>query len=32
MSERLEVALSWNAVASELRAGLTIARNSDRRR
>lgn len=23
MSERLELALSWNAVAAELRAGLT---------
>jgi hypothetical protein len=25
MSERLEVALSWNAVAAELRAGLASA-------
>jgi hypothetical protein len=25
MSERLELALSWNAVASELRAGLLAA-------
>jgi hypothetical protein len=26
MSERLELALSWNAVAAELRAGLLAAR------
>lgn len=26
MSERLEVALSWNAMAAELRAGLAEAR------
>jgi hypothetical protein len=25
MSERLELALSWNAVAAELRAGLVMA-------
>jgi hypothetical protein len=25
MSERLELALSWNAVAAELRAGLAVA-------
>jgi hypothetical protein len=25
MSERLELALSWNAVAAELRAGLNAA-------
>jgi hypothetical protein len=25
MSERLELALSWNAVAAELRAGLAAA-------
>jgi hypothetical protein len=25
MSERLELALSWNAVAAELRAGLSVA-------
>jgi hypothetical protein len=29
MSERLELALSWNAVAAELRAGLLAARNTD---
>jgi hypothetical protein len=27
MSERLELALSWNAVAAELRAGLKAATN-----
>jgi hypothetical protein len=26
MAERLELALSWNAVAAELRAGLAVAR------
>jgi hypothetical protein len=26
MAERLELALSWNAVAAELRAGLAAAR------
>ncbi len=33
MSERLELAVSWNAVAAELRAGLSAARTpaSDRR-
>jgi hypothetical protein len=33
MSERLELALSWNAVAAELRAGLSAAvrdKNSSR--
>lgn len=30
MSERLEVALSWNSVAAELRAGLAAVRSSDR--
>jgi len=29
MSERLELALSWNAVAAELRAGLLAARHTD---
>jgi hypothetical protein len=28
MSERLELALSWNAIAAELRAGLTMATGS----
>jgi hypothetical protein len=33
MSERLELALSWNAVASELKAGLagSTGRSPDRR-
>jgi hypothetical protein len=31
MSERLELALSWNAVASELRAGLVAATASAKR-
>jgi hypothetical protein len=29
MSERLELALSWNAVAAELRAGLLAARQTN---
>jgi hypothetical protein len=29
MSERLELALSWNTVAAELRAGLLSARHTD---
>jgi hypothetical protein len=29
MSERLELALSWNAVAAELRTGLLAARHAD---
>jgi hypothetical protein len=29
MSERLELALSWNAIAAELRAGLLAARYID---
>ena len=29
MSERLELALSWNAVAAELRVGLLAVRNTD---
>jgi hypothetical protein len=29
MSERLELALSWNAVAAELRIGLLAARHAD---
>jgi hypothetical protein len=29
MSERLELALSWNAVAAELRVGLLAARHTD---
>jgi hypothetical protein len=28
MSERLELALSWNAIAAELRAGLTAVTGS----
>ena len=28
MSERLELALSWNMVAAELRAGLTASKTS----
>lgn len=31
MSERLELALSWNAVASELRAGLSAVKASQSR-
>jgi hypothetical protein len=29
MSERLELALSWNAIAAELRVGLLAARHTD---
>jgi len=32
MAERLELALSWNAVAAELRAGLAATRATERRR
>jgi hypothetical protein len=31
MSERLELAVSWNRVASQLRAGLAEARTAERR-
>ncbi len=31
MSERLEVALSWNTVAAELRAGVAAAERANRR-
>jgi len=30
MAERLELALSWNSVAAELRAGMVAAQSSDR--
>jgi len=30
MSERLELALNWNTLASELRAGLAAARSTRR--
>lgn len=32
MSERLELALSWNAVAAELRAGLATVKASAKQR
>ncbi|MDP9135573.1 MAG: hypothetical protein M3N56_12190 [Actinomycetota bacterium] len=32
MSERLELAVSWNRVASQLRAGLAQARSAERQR
>ena len=32
MSERLEVALSWNLTASQLRSSLAEVRSADRRR